>query len=76
MLLRIFDGDRNFEKPLTTVRYDGIVLQGSDTIFNMLLPPLPETVSRTFDVEACFETATEWIPLYAGAAYANTRSSV
>lgn len=66
LLLKIFDGARFNGLLLTTVRYEGIVLQGSDTIFNMLLPPLADASGNSFDVEAWFETATARIPLSSG----------
>lgn len=63
LLLRIFDGAPFNGLLLTTVRYDGVVLQGSDGIFNMLLPPLADAASNSFDIEAWFETGNERIPL-------------
>jgi hypothetical protein len=66
LLLKVYDGPRNHGMLLTTLRYDGIVLQGADTIFNMQLPPLADTGYGSIDIEAWFETATQRIPLSAG----------
>ncbi len=66
LLLKIFDGARFNGLLLTTVRYEGIVLQGSDAIFNMLLPPLADANGNSFDIEAWFETANGRIPLSSG----------
>lgn len=61
--LKIYDGQRNVNMLRSTLRYEGIVLQGSDAIFNMLLPPLRDATGKSFDIEAWFVTATERIPL-------------
>lgn len=61
--LKVYDGQPDFGTLRSTLRYEGIVLQGSDAIFNMLLPPLRDAMSKSFDIEAWFETETERIPL-------------
>lgn len=66
LLLKIFDGRRDYGLLRTTCRYDGIVLHGSDANFDVLLPPLADAFDGGFDIEAWFETETERIPLSAG----------
>jgi len=69
LVLEVFDGLRSSNMLLTTIRYEDIVLQGSDFIFNMLLPPLPPTGSPSYEVEAWFETKTERFALSASTQY-------
>ncbi len=67
LLLKFYDGRRDYGTLLTTVRYDGIVLQGSDAVFRILLPPVPDaTIDRSYDIEAWFVTDSERIPLSSG----------
>lgn len=66
LLLKIFEGRRDFGLLRATCRYDGIVLHGTDANFDVLLPPLADAFDGSFDVEAWFETKTENIPLSAG----------
>lgn len=67
LILKVFDTPRSNNILLTTLRFEGIVLQGSDSIFNILLPPLPQTGSRGYDVEAWFETGNQTVALSASA---------
>ncbi len=69
LILKVFDEPRSNDMLLTTIRYEDIVLQGSDFIFNMLLPPLPQTGRPSFDVEAWFETGGERFALSASTNY-------
>jgi len=63
LLFHVFDGARLHGIQLASLRYDNIVLQGTDFSFNMLLPPLPDSGNRNYEIEAWFETANERIPL-------------
>jgi len=67
LILKVFDTPRSNNILLTTLRFEGIVLQGSDSIFNILLPSLPQTGSRGYDVEAWFEIGNQVVALSASA---------
>jgi hypothetical protein len=69
LVLKVYDGPREAEILLTTIRYEDLVLQGSDLIFNILLPPLQQTGSQSYEVAARFETGTESFALSASAEY-------
>lgn len=63
LLLKIYNNRQNAANLMATLRYEGIVLQGTDYEFNAMLPPLPPSFKRQYEIEAWFETADQRIPL-------------
>lgn len=69
---QILEGDLRLQMYNSTVspedlsaelRYEGIVLQGSDYIFNTVLPPVEHSYNKLFQIVAWFETEGGRIPL-------------
>ena len=48
---------------IATLRYEGIVLQGTDYFFQTTLPPLEHAFQGQYDIQAWFETESQSIPL-------------
>ena len=65
LVLHIYNSVMSSEDLMATVRYEGIVLQGTDYIFNTVLPPIEHSHNKQYLVTGWFETDTERIPLTA-----------
>lgn len=65
LLLKVYDGNRGNDLLLATMRHEGIVLQGVDAFFNLLLPPLPVSGSANYEIEAWFQSKNSLLPLSA-----------
>ncbi|MEZ6061214.1 MAG: hypothetical protein R3C19_12690 [Planctomycetaceae bacterium] len=69
LLLRVYHGTPNSNRRpseddlICTLRYDGIVLQGTDYFFRTILPPIEHAFSEQYEIEAWFETDSQRIPL-------------
>ncbi len=69
LVLTFYDGFRTSGDLLLTQRIEGIVLHGTDRVFHVLIPPLPEAYNGSYEVEAWFETDSERIPLSSSRTY-------
>ena len=65
LILNIYNSVMTSEDLMATIRYEGIVLQGTDYIFNTVLPPIEHSHNKQYLVVGWFETDTERIPLTA-----------
>ncbi|MEQ9406425.1 MAG: glycosyltransferase [Fuerstiella sp.] len=58
LLLEVYNSFPVPEDLMGTIRYEGIVLQGSDYIFNTVLPPIEHSANKQYMIVAWFETAS------------------
>ncbi len=65
LVLHIYNSVMTSEDLMATIRYEGVVLQGTDYIFNTVLPPIEHSHNKQYLVVGWFETDTERIPLTA-----------
>ncbi len=65
LVLRVYDFSVSRDDLLATLRYEGIVLAGTDYEFNIVLPPLKTGVKKTWAIDAEFVTEDGSIPLSA-----------
>ncbi|MCA9084726.1 MAG: hypothetical protein KDA81_11750 [Planctomycetaceae bacterium] len=65
LLLEIYNSVYSADDLMASIRYDGIVLQGTDFFFNTILPPLEHSYNQQYLIVAWFETAEKRIPLTA-----------
>lgn len=63
LVLQMYNSVVASEDLSAEIRYEGIVLQGSDYIFNTVLPPVEHSYNKLFQIVAWFETESDRIPL-------------
>lgn len=63
LVLNIYNSVISNEDRVASIRYEGIVLQGTDYIFNTVLPPIEHSYNKLYQITAWFETETERISL-------------
>lgn len=63
LVLQVYNSVVASEDLSAEIRYEGIVLQGSDYIFNTVLPPVEHSYNKLFQIVAWFETDSDRIPL-------------
>ncbi|MCR9197058.1 MAG: hypothetical protein NXI04_00275 [Planctomycetaceae bacterium] len=63
LVLEMYNTVVSSEDLSAEIRYEGIVLQGSDYIFNTVLPPVEHSYNKLFQIVAWFETESDRIPL-------------
>ncbi|HIF01098.1 MAG TPA: hypothetical protein EYQ63_29830, partial [Fuerstia sp.] len=65
LVLEIYNSFYSKGDLMATIRYDGIVLQGTDYIFNTVLPPIEHSYQKQYLIVGWYETDTQRIPLTA-----------
>ena len=65
LLLKIYNTVVSSDDLMATMRYEGVVLQGTDYIFNTVLPPIEHSFNKQYLITGWFETDSERIPLTA-----------
>ena len=65
LVLEIYNSFYSKDDLMATIRYDGIVLQGTDYIFNTVLPPIEHSYQKQYLIVGWYETDTQRIPLTA-----------
>lgn len=63
LVLDIYNSIISNDDRVASIRYEGVVLQGNDYIFNTVLPPIEHSATKLYQIIAWFETETERIPL-------------
>lgn len=63
LLMRIYNSVQSPDDLMAVIRYEGIVLQGADTIFTTVLPPFEHSFNKQYLIESWFETEAGSIPL-------------
>ena len=65
LVLEIYNSFYSKDDLMATIRYEGIVLQDTDYIFNTVLPPIEHSYQKQYLVVGWYETDTQRIPLTA-----------
>ncbi|MCP4785413.1 MAG: hypothetical protein GY903_27420 [Fuerstiella sp.] len=65
LVLEVYNSFYSKDDLMATIRYDGIVLQGTDYIFNTVLPPIEHSYQKQYLIVGWYETDTQRIPLTA-----------
>ena len=63
LLLEIYNSVNEANDLAATIRYEGIVLQGTDYIFEAILPPLEHSYNKQYQIISWFDTESGRIPL-------------
>ncbi len=65
LVLEVYNSFYSKDDLMATIRYEGIVLQDTDYIFNTVLPPIEHSYQKQYLVVGWYETDTQRIPLTA-----------